>query len=68
MGLRAAAQIGRVFRNEGVDATHYPEFTTLEAYMAHADYTDQIRITETIFSRIRSVCVLCACGCGCLPP
>jgi len=38
-GIEKVYEIGRIFRNEGVDATHNPEFTMLEAYEAYADYT-----------------------------
>ncbi|HIE22558.1 MAG TPA: hypothetical protein EYP73_08195, partial [Acidimicrobiia bacterium] len=37
-GMEKVYEIGRIFRNEGIDATHYPEFTMLEAYQALADY------------------------------
>lgn len=37
-GFDRVYEIGKVFRNEGIDTTHNPEFTTLEFYMAHADY------------------------------
>jgi len=37
-GFERVYEIGRVFRNEGIDSTHNPEFTTLEFYMANADY------------------------------
>lgn len=39
-------ELGRVFRNEGIDATHNPEFTSLEFYMAYADYQDLMLMTE----------------------
>jgi lysyl-tRNA synthetase, class II len=41
-GVERVFELGRVFRNEGVDFSHNPEFTLLEAYQAHADYTDWI--------------------------
>ncbi len=41
-------EIGRCFRNEGVDATHNPEFTSLEAYLPFSDYHDMRRMTEEI--------------------
>ncbi|MFD1214393.1 lysine--tRNA ligase, partial [Arthrobacter sp. GCM10027362] len=41
-------EIGRNFRNEGADATHNPEFTTLEAYRPFADYTDMKELTERL--------------------
>jgi lysyl-tRNA synthetase class 2 len=41
-------EIGRIYRNEGVDTTHNPEFTMLEAYQAFADYRDMMDLTEGI--------------------
>lgn len=41
-------EIGRIFRNEGVSIKHNPEFTTIEAYKAYADYTDMMALTERI--------------------
>ncbi|KAJ8982062.1 hypothetical protein NQ317_001471 [Molorchus minor] len=49
-GLDRVYEIGRQFRNEGIDLTHNPEFTTCEFYMAYADYNDLITITETLIS------------------
>lgn len=49
-GLDRVYEIGRQFRNEGIDLTHNPEFTTCEFYMAYADYHDLIEITETLIS------------------
>lgn len=49
-GLDRVYEIGRQFRNEGIDLTHNPEFTTCEFYMAYADYYDLIEITETLIS------------------
>jgi lysyl-tRNA synthetase, class II len=45
-------EIGRVFRNEGIDRTHNPEFTMLEAYASFWDYKDMMRVMETLFERI----------------
>lgn len=47
-GLDRVYEIGRQFRNEGIDLTHNPEFTTCEFYMAYADYNDLITITESM--------------------
>ncbi|XP_045472346.1 lysine--tRNA ligase isoform X2 [Harmonia axyridis] len=49
-GLDRVYEIGRQFRNEGIDLTHNPEFTTCEFYMAYADYNDLMSITETMIS------------------
>ncbi|KAJ2953721.1 hypothetical protein O0L34_g1344 [Tuta absoluta] len=49
-GLDRVYEIGRQFRNEGIDLTHNPEFTTCEFYMAYADYHDLMTITETMIS------------------
>ncbi|HEY2724687.1 MAG TPA: lysine--tRNA ligase [Pseudonocardiaceae bacterium] len=45
-GMERVFEIGRVFRNEGIDARHNPEFTMLEAYQAFADYTDVMDLVE----------------------
>ena len=49
-GLDRVYEIGRQFRNEGIDMTHNPEFTTCEFYMAYADYKDLMTITESLVS------------------
>jgi len=49
-GLDRVYEIGRQFRNEGIDLTHNPEFTTCEFYMAYADYNDVMSITESMVS------------------
>jgi len=51
-GLDRVYEIGKVFRNEGIDRTHNPEFTMLEVYAAYWDYNDMMRITETLFETI----------------
>lgn len=48
-GMERVFEIGRVFRNEGIDSTHNPEFTMLEAYQALADYHDMITLVEEVF-------------------
>ena len=45
-GMERVYEIGRVFRNEGIDTAHNPEFTMLEAYMAYGDYHDMMDLTE----------------------
>ena len=47
-GMEKVYEIGRVFRNEGMDATHNPEFTMIELYEAYADFKDIMDITEGI--------------------
>lgn len=49
-GMDRVYEIGRQFRNEGIDLTHNPEFTTCEFYMAYADYNDLMTITESLLS------------------
>jgi len=49
-GLDRVYEIGRQFRNEGIDMTHNPEFTTCEFYMAYADCNDLVTITETMIA------------------
>ncbi|XP_008575445.1 PREDICTED: lysine--tRNA ligase [Galeopterus variegatus] len=49
-GIDRVYEIGRQFRNEGIDLTHNPEFTTCEFYMAYADYHDLMEITEKMVS------------------
>ena len=51
-GFDRVFEIGKVFRNEGIDRTHNPEFTMLEAYGAFMDYNDMMRITEECFAHI----------------
>jgi lysyl-tRNA synthetase, class II len=49
-GLERVFEIGRIFRNEGIDGTHNPEFTMLESYQALADYSDVMRLVEEVFT------------------
>jgi lysyl-tRNA synthetase class 2 len=49
-GLDRVYEIGRQFRNEGIDLTHNPEFTTLEFYQAYADYEDLMQMCEEMVS------------------
>jgi len=49
-GLDRVYEIGRQFRNEGIDLTHNPEFTTLEFYLAYADYNDLMDMCEELIS------------------
>lgn len=50
-GLDRVYEIGKCFRNEGIDRTHNPEFTMLELYQSYADYTDMMELTENIFEK-----------------
>ena len=50
-GFDKVFEMGRVFRNEGMDIRHNPEFTMLELYAAYEDYHDMMDLTEEIFSR-----------------
>ena len=51
-GLERVYEIGKDFRNEGIDRTHNPEFTMLEFYQAFADYEDMMRLVEEMFGEI----------------
>ena len=51
-GMERVFELGRVFRNEGIDAKHNPEFTTLEAYQALADYRDIMHLVEQVFEAV----------------
>ena len=54
-GLEKVYEIGRNFRNEGIDRTHNPEFTMLELYQAYADYNTMMDICETLISSAAKV-------------
>ena len=47
-GFERVFEIGRIFRNEGIDAAHNPEFTTMESYEAYASYTDVMEMVESL--------------------
>ena len=51
-GFEKVYEIGKVFRNEGMDSAHNPEFTELEFYWAYADYKDLMKLTEKMFQYI----------------
>ena len=57
-GYDKVYEIGRIFRNEGMDIRHNPEFTTIEFYEAYADYNDMMDISEELFSK----CAMKVCG------
>lgn len=51
-GMEAVYEIGRVFRNEGMDPRHNPEFTLMEAYLAYSDLDGMMDLTESMFKTI----------------
>ena len=51
-GMEAVYEIGRVFRNEGMDTRHNPEFTLMEAYLAYSDLDGMMEMTESMFKTI----------------
>ena len=57
-GYDKVYEIGRIFRNEGMDVRHNPEFTSIEFYSAFEDYHDMMNITEEIFTK----CAMKVCG------
>lgn len=57
-GIDRVYEIGRLFRNEGMDRSHNPEFTTIEFYQAYATYEDLMALTEELLERI----ALVVCG------
>ena len=57
-GMERVYEIGRIFRNEGMDVKHNPEFTTIELYEAYTDYQGMMELTENMIN----ACALKACG------
>ena len=57
-GYDKVYEIGRIFRNEGMDIRHNPEFTSIEFYAAYQDYHDMMDLTEELFQR----CAMKVCG------
>lgn len=51
-GMDRVFEIGRIFRNEGIDTRHNPEFTMMEVYWAYADYFDIMKLTEDIIGHV----------------
>lgn len=51
-GMPKVFEIGKIFRNEGIDRTHNPEFTMMEAYAAGWDYNDMMDFVERIFAEV----------------
>ena len=62
-GLESVYEIGRVFRNEGVDTRHNPEFTLMELYQAYTDYYGMMDLTENMFRHVAQE----VCGTTCVP-
>ena len=56
-GLERVYEIGRVFRNEGTDTKHNPEFTLMELYQAYTDYEGMMELTESMFKHIAKTVV-----------
>ncbi len=50
-GMERVYEIGRIFRNEGMDPRHNPEFTTIELYQAYTDYNGMMDITEELINK-----------------
>jgi len=51
-GLEKVFEIGKIFRNEGIDLNHNPEFTSMESYEAFTDYNDMMNLVEDIFESV----------------
>lgn len=51
-GFEKVYELGRIFRNEGMDSTHNPEFTSIELYVAYADYLEIMQLTETLIKHV----------------
>lgn len=51
-GFERVFEVGRVFRNEGIDSTHNPEFTSIEVYQSYADYFDVITLVEDLICAV----------------
>ena len=62
-GFRRVYEVGRLFRNEGMDATHNPEFTSVETYEAYVDYNALMEMVEQMYSTVAQK----VCGSTCVP-
>ena len=62
-GFEKVYEVGRLFRNEGMDATHNPEFTSVETYEAYVDYNALMEMVEQMYSTV----ALKVCGTTCVP-
>ena len=64
-GLERVYEVGRIFRNEGMDAFHNPEFTTVELYQAYCDYFDMMNLVEDMYKSIAQLPILPIRGPSC---
>ncbi|MEG0996572.1 MAG: lysine--tRNA ligase, partial [Clostridia bacterium] len=62
-GFDRVYEVGRLFRNEGMDATHNPEFTSVETYQAYADYNEVMSMVEELYATVAQK----VCGATCVP-
>ncbi len=62
-GFDRVYEVGRLFRNEGMDSTHNPEFTSVETYQAYADYNDVMDMVEQLYATVAQN----VCGSTCVP-
>ena len=62
-GFDRVYEVGRLFRNEGMDTTHNPEFTSVETYQAYADYSEVAQMVEEMYSTVAQK----VCGSTCVP-
>ena len=62
-GFEKVYEVGRLFRNEGMDTTHNPEFTSVETYQAYADYNDVMEMVEELYAYVAQT----VCGATCVP-
>jgi len=62
-GFEKVYEVGRLFRNEGMDATHNPEFTSVETYQAYVDYNEVMEMVEQLYATV----ALKACGTTLVP-
>ncbi len=51
-GFEKVYEVGRIFRNEGMDASHNPEFTSIEMYQAYSDYFDMMNLIEDMYKKV----------------
>ncbi len=62
-GFEKVYEVGRLFRNEGMDATHNPEFTSVETYQAYVDYNEVMDMVEALYAYVAQK----VCGSTCVP-